>query len=263
MNLPESIKIIQSGRVKKGDSPESACRSDRMNAIMDAIVSLARGENIIDGNNIRKRVGGGFVILSGDRDSGRRGGGDNLPFKLTLVPQNAAAGGDPSKFAVQILDGKVNNEWPDVGTVAMGATGGAGYGTLNLDNVANSNIFIRVMFNAKTNVIARLDIYERPNETFPENKITFLLTGDPVPGACDAVDNPDTAPPAGYGALHVLLGFSYIQPATLTSDAVAVVFQSLLGHLHFQFVYGSQNGLPALLPMLSYTDWIKIPLRAP
>lgn len=175
------------------------------------------------------------------------GSSNDLPFTLSLAPRED----NPALYAVGILDGQVNDEWPSVGVIQMGQTGGAGFGTLNIANVENSNIFVRVMFNAATNEIVRLDIFERPNETFPINRITF---GDPVPGACDSIDSPDTAPPEGYGALHIAFGFTYV------SAGIPIVFQSRAGHIHFVFVYGSRNGLPALRAA-PYTDWIEVPLE--
>jgi hypothetical protein len=212
------------------------------------------------------RTENGSVISAGSQPGGRTSAAtasaDSLPFKMSIGPQDPDTGGDPAKFAVQIVDGKVNNEFPDVGTTTMGEAGGRGFGTLNIADVENSNIFIRVMFNARTLEIVRLDIFERPNETYPANTITFLdPEEEPEPGACDSVDDPATAPPAGYGAIHIALGFTYLQPATPPAEPVATVFQSEIGNINFELVTGAFNGLPALIPAKTYSDWTEVPFE--
>jgi hypothetical protein len=239
--------------VKPGDHVCKVASANRINAIMEAIKMLIAGENVMEGPNIRKDSSSGKLILSADPSGGFGGKGTTIfPFKLSLIsrPDN------PALWAVRIYDGKVNNEWPDVGTNAMGS--GAGYQILNIGNVSDSIIFIRVMFNIQTNEVVRLDVFERAAALFPVNKIT---EGTPIPGACDSIDDPNTDPPPGYGTLNVMLGFTYVKPPIPPAVVgTNVVFQSHMGNLNFVLVSGSLNGAPAVLPVLTYTDWVPYPL---
>jgi len=184
--------------------------------------------------------------------------GQVLPFTLTVVPQTD----NPSAFAVHIVDGKSNNEWPDVGTDTMGSSTSKGYQVLNIADINDSNIFLRVMFNYLTFEIARLDIYERPNATYPTNKIIF---GVPVPGACDDVDDPETDPPAGYGRLNLLIGFTYVKPPPPGSPpgttGTATAYNLVIGNINFGFVVGALNAQPALCPVTLYPGaaFIQVP----
>lgn len=82
-DLIAALKIIAAHSVKKGDPAEHAARSDFQNAVRDAILSLARGENIGRGVGIRKRVGEGTFILSADVTRGGRGGSaSSHPFQV-------------------------------------------------------------------------------------------------------------------------------------------------------------------------------------
>lgn len=247
--------------VNSGDSVFEVASAARMNAIMEVIRMLILGENVMEGPNIRKDSSGGKLILSADPSGRDLGGISAFPFKLSVIPRPDS----PLQKAVKIYDGKVNNEWPDVGVTAMGGATGPGYQILNIGNVENCNVFLRAMFNAKTNAVVRLDIYERPNETYPANKITYLAPdAEPVDGACDAIDNPDTAPPAGYGAIHILIGFTYMKPPPVGSPPGTLptpkAFNLIRDHIMFDFVYGSQNGLPAVWPVAVYSKATKVPL---
>jgi hypothetical protein len=124
------------------------------------------------------------------------------------------------------------------------------------------------MFNARTNVVVRLDIYERPNETYPANRVTYIDPDEtPEEDACDEIDNPDTAPPAGYGAFHILIGFAYVKPPPVGSPlgtlGTPTVFNSFTGHVNFQLVLGSYNAAPAILPVAVHSGWVPFPLVPP
>ena len=111
MTLQEALKNLGSSRVKKGDSPESACRSDRMNAIMDAIAALARGDNIGRGINIRKRTGDGMVILSG-MPGGAAGAGQNDPDLSFFLSDASTIEDEVETNKIFVNPGKINDELP-------------------------------------------------------------------------------------------------------------------------------------------------------
>lgn len=180
--------------------------------------------------------------------------GTATPFAMLLVEQEPPVEG---AYAVEITDGKVNNEWPDVGINAMGETGSR---KLNIGNVENSNIFLRIMFNTRTNAQERIDIFERPNETYPLNKITYLADDiEPTPGACNAVDGPDDPPPAGYGSIHVLLGFTYVNE----ESGQPIVFNLVIGNINYALIYGESDGVPSVIPVATYSDWTQFPQAPP
>lgn len=256
MDINDSLSKLTP--LKPGESLFKQLTATRVNAIQEMIRALARGDNIATGPKVRKKTGAGWITLDFDGDDGGNRSSTTMPFRLRIVARTPP---EPGQYAVEILDGKVNNEWPDVGTNAMGVTGSR---NLDIANIENSNIFIRVMFNALTNKIQRLDIYERPNETYPTNKITALVSGvDPVPGACDDVDSPTANPPAGYGSLYIMLGFTYLKPPPPGSPpgtaATPQAFNLRLGNQNFEFIYGSFNGLPGLLPVDVSSGWTVIP----
>jgi hypothetical protein len=229
--------------------------AERLNAIIDAI-----GRNRIEfGDNVTgQRTPGGTIVRANAKSTG---GDSNFPFLLQLGTRPD----EPTQYLVGISDGKVNNEWPDVGTDAMGVTGSR---SLNITNVENCNVFIRVMFNARTNNQERLDIFERPNETYPTNKITWLDPATAItPDACDAVDNPDDPPPAGYGAFHIMLGFTYLKPppvgAPPGTPSTPTVFNLMVGNVNYALFYGADDGIPSVLPVATYSPWTKIPQQPP
>jgi hypothetical protein len=84
-----------------------------------------------------------------------------------------------------------------------------------------------------------------------------------VPGACDDVDSPTANPPAGYGSLYIMLGFTYLKPPPPGSPpgtaATPQAFNLRLGNQNFEFIYGSFNGLPGLLPVDVSSGWTVIP----
>jgi hypothetical protein len=262
MNTPELLAALT--EVKPGMLVSDVATAKRMNAISQLLRHVLRGGNIVTGPRIRKRSGDGWVTLVGEGEDGGFGGSSEFPFHLEIVPRPD----NPSLFAVQITDGKVNNEWPDVGTDTMGSPTSPGFLSLDIANVENCNVFLRVMFNAKTNVIARLDIYERPNETFPVDQITFLPPDEePDPTEADAADSPDVPPPAGYGVVHILLGYTFLIPPPLESPpgtpSTTAIFNMIRSNIQLDFIYGSKNGLPAVLAVNTYSKFIAFPLAAP
>ncbi len=240
--------------VKKGESVLSVANHDRMNAIQNVLRALARGDNIFSGDNTRLRKSEGVVTISSDAVNDQRSN-IILPFRLTVIARKD----DPDNYSINIIDGKVNNEWPDVGTNTMGSATSPGYQVLDIANITDSNIFIRVMFNYLTFEIARIDIYERPSSTYPTNKIIF---GIPIQGACDGVDDPNADPPAGYGRLNLLIGFTYVKPpAPPAVQGTSTAFNLILGNINFGFIVGAFNAQPALCPVTLYpgAGFIQVP----
>lgn len=85
--------------VRRGDNVRDVASSTRMNAIMDALWALARGENLVAGNNLRKKQGEGYFILSSDAKSAR-----------------PASASDDSEFPFQVV-ARIN---PDTGVLELG-----------------------------------------------------------------------------------------------------------------------------------------------
>lgn len=154
-----------------------------MNAILDAIVSLARGENIIDGNNIRKRVGGGFVILSGDAIGGRRGGG------AAATPFLVSAATKDSYTAISVSPGLILNQVPYIQGVLMNQLVSDGGGNLVPNTLTppseNFSVWlITRIANKFDNYHPRIDIAE-PGEmgytpVKPPDESCYLTTVAPV-----------------------------------------------------------------------------------
>jgi hypothetical protein len=71
--------------VKPGDDVAEAAASGRINAIQELLRALVRGDNIIQGLNVRKQSQDGWVILSAN-PTGRGGGKAGiLPFQVNNV----------------------------------------------------------------------------------------------------------------------------------------------------------------------------------
>lgn len=81
-NLAQALKYLRDNPVKKGDSAESAARSDRMNAIASAILALARGDHMRRGPGIFMKTGEGMVIISSRAEGDGGGGGVEFPFEI-------------------------------------------------------------------------------------------------------------------------------------------------------------------------------------
>ena len=90
--------------VRKGDNVRRVASSDRINAIQETLKALVRGDNVVAGENLRKKKGEGFFILSGNR--GGRGGGFvdiETPFQVVQVTRA------PEDMGVGDLVGVISN----------------------------------------------------------------------------------------------------------------------------------------------------------
>ncbi len=61
-NFPQLISRLK--RVKPGQPLQDAVTSDLLNAMMETLEALVRGDNVVSGANVRKQSGPGFVMLS-------------------------------------------------------------------------------------------------------------------------------------------------------------------------------------------------------
>ena len=81
---------------KKGesvtDNPEV---TDRLNALMELVRGLARGDNIVTGGSIRKATGSGNVVLVGDVPAAPSVRSRPLPFQVSIVSAPSDSGGGP------------------------------------------------------------------------------------------------------------------------------------------------------------------------
>lgn len=85
-------------RVSKGDDVRAVARADRIHAIQEIIKALVRGENITsDRNNLRKRVGPGFVSLNFDPERRTAGSSGKESFPFQIISRT-----DPDTGALQI-----------------------------------------------------------------------------------------------------------------------------------------------------------------
>jgi hypothetical protein len=96
-------------------------RAEDWNAMREALIALANGENITEGIGVRKRQTGGGIILNADpkrtTGDGTAAATDSLPFKVTK-----AAGGAEENDSIKVLAGylanivivEANYETPDV-----------------------------------------------------------------------------------------------------------------------------------------------------
>jgi hypothetical protein len=156
------------------------------------------------------------------------GSGGAAPPNISFILSDATVTeGDPPEVSnkVKIADGKINGAFPS----GMGA--GPDY-ILDLDDPADSIIYAIVTFNAAT-----LEITSR------------------ALGSCAATAFPEPSiDDSGIGTFAFQLGFTYMDD---TSGFTIV--NSYVGDINFSLVYGAMNGLPALLPVARYTDWIPVP----
>jgi hypothetical protein len=96
--------------VKKGDSIRKVASSERMNAIQASIFALSKGDNVIAGDNLRKKTFTNSVMLSAD--SGGRGGGaavDHFPWEISVEEDPPPGSGT---WSVHIRPGTISGILP-------------------------------------------------------------------------------------------------------------------------------------------------------
>lgn len=99
--------------VKKGDSVLQVASAERINAIQETLKAMARGENVVAGVNIRKTLGEGFFILSGQRGGRGGGGGEatlHFPWEITVV--NVSEDPETPDWRVKVKPGTINQIIP-------------------------------------------------------------------------------------------------------------------------------------------------------
>ena len=113
-NLAENLRHLKS-RVSKGEPVVSVARHERINAMMDCILALARGENISAGLNLRKKSGDGFVILSAEPKGKRGGASTPTPFFASKTTDSS----EPPYPVLKLYPGKIANIVPTVDGVPL------------------------------------------------------------------------------------------------------------------------------------------------
>lgn len=96
-------------RVGRGDAVQQVASADRINAIQDAIRLLIRGDNIQDGENVRKKSADGYVILSTAAPRVHGGGAavQHFPWETTLVLNTVT-----NFFETRVRPGTINSMLP-------------------------------------------------------------------------------------------------------------------------------------------------------
>jgi hypothetical protein len=99
---------------KKGesvtDNPEV---TERLNALMEAVQALARGDNLATGGIVRKVAGGSGVVLTGEVPAALTIHPRPLPFQVSIVSAPSDSGGGPRA--------RINGGWVYQSTSAHGS----------------------------------------------------------------------------------------------------------------------------------------------
>lgn len=103
--IQENLKKISA--VKKGQSVLGVASSERMNAIQELLQALVRGDNVVTGVNLRKTLGPGYFILSGEAGGGRGGGPGAFPWEITTTFDP-----DAVQNSVHVRPGTINSFLP-------------------------------------------------------------------------------------------------------------------------------------------------------
>lgn len=226
-DLAAALKVLSGSRVRKGEPAESAARSDRMNAIIDAILGLARGDNIGRGVGIRKRVGENTFILSVDARSSRSGGANDPDIAFFLSNATTSEGDPPEESnKVEVADGKINGQFPS----GMGGPGSDPF-ILDITDPADCIIYAEITFNAESLEITSREINQSPAGSIPESGID-----------------------GGTGSFIVMLGFTFFD-----SDDEWRIINTHLGNIDFVISYASNLGKPALVALPAYSPYMDIP----
>jgi hypothetical protein len=85
--------------VKKGDDVRRVASHERINALQDSIRAIARGENVVSGENIRKKLGENFFILSAQR---QRPGGGGVSETVAETPFEVVSRINPDTGALEL-----------------------------------------------------------------------------------------------------------------------------------------------------------------
>lgn len=82
-NIVENLKKLEA--VRKGQNVLGVASSERINAIQELLQALVRGDNVFTGVNLRKTLGPGYFILSGEAGGGRRSGPGSFPWEISTT----------------------------------------------------------------------------------------------------------------------------------------------------------------------------------
>lgn len=144
----------------------------------------------------------------------------NIAFQLTDASNIV---GDTPNNRVKVFDGKINGDYPI----------GMGFGNyiLDLSNPEDAIIYAGITFNPTTLVITSRFLGESTASAFPESRVES----------------------ATEGFIYWQLGFTFFD-----GNGTFTVWQTMLGNIDFELVYGSFNGRPALLPVTTQPGWLDL-----
>ncbi|SRR6266542_2590898 len=177
--------------VKKGDDVRGVASHERMNALQDAIRAICRGENVVSGENIRKKIGENFVILSAGKGGGRGAAPEEKNLQLydasdqsgpkVGITFGTVAGLVPSGWFAYLTDPEHNLN-PYVVTIDNPAAAGFIWAEVTVTNPFTLGIPQSVEF------------YEDPDESQPNDDThvylnigTYKVLTDPVTQAKSTV----------------------------------------------------------------------------
>lgn len=146
----------------------------------------------------------------------------NIAFLL----ENASniVDGEPNN-RVNVLDGKINGQYP----IGMGF----GEYIIDLSNPEDAIIYVGITFNPTTLEITSRFLGESTAALFPESRVES----------------------ATEGFAYWQLGFTFFD-----ADGAFTIWQTKLGNIDFEFVYGALNGKAALLPVDTQPGWMDLDL---
>ncbi len=83
-NFDAALKTLTDWNVTKGSSVKEAAGSDQLMAVRDAVLALARGDNIGRCGNMTARKGRGNVLFRSNPKGARGGAGVVFPWKVAI-----------------------------------------------------------------------------------------------------------------------------------------------------------------------------------
>lgn len=150
----------------------------------------------------------------------------NISFRM--IDASTSAGTPPvTTYKVKVFDGKINGAYP---------TGmGSGNYVLTVANPETALIYAGVSFNPTTFAITSRFLQVSDNTSPPVSEITTLTTG----------------------VLYFLIGYTY-----KTANGTFTIWQTWLGDIYYDLMYGVLNAAPAIIPVgqAPRVGWLAVPL---
>jgi hypothetical protein len=189
---------------------------------LNAIIDALDRNRVEFGDNVTgQRTPGGTIVRS---HADGASGGDVPDISFILSDATLTVGGVVTR-KVLVRDGKINGEFPS----GMGT--GDEY-KLTLTTPEDSIIYAAISFSAET-----LEISSRT--------LGVSTAADFPPSTLDETD----------GFFATQLGFTYID-----EDGAFFVLNTHVGDLNFELISGALNGVPAIIPVAKYANWIPFPV---